>query len=55
MSRKVKSRRGGFLGSLINQAVVPFGILAAQQTYRKKRGGKRSRKAKGGRRSRKHH
>jgi hypothetical protein len=55
MARKVKSRRGGFLGSLINQAVVPFGILAAQQTYRKKRGGKHTRKSRGGKRSRKHH
>ena len=55
MSKKVKSRRGGFLGSLINQAIVPFGILAAQQTYRKRSGGKRTRKAKGGKRSRKHH
>ena len=55
MARKVKSRRGGFLGSLINQAIVPFSILAAQQTYRKRKGGKRTRKAKGGKRSRKHH
>jgi len=55
MSKKVKSRRGGFLGSLINQAIVPFGILAAQQTYRKRRGGKRTRKSMGGKRSRKHH
>lgn len=53
MSRK--SRRGGFLGSLINQAIVPFSILGLQQTYRKKRGGKHTRKHKGGRRSRKHH
>ena len=55
MTRRVKSRRGGFLGSLINQAIVPFGILAAQQTYRKRRGGKRTRKAMGGKRSRRHH
>jgi hypothetical protein len=56
MARKVKkSRRGGFLGSLVNQAVVPFSILAAQQTYKKKNGGKRTRKAKGGKRSRRHH
>jgi hypothetical protein len=52
MARKTK--RGGFLGSLINQAIVPFSILGLQQTY-KKRGGKHTRKHKGGRRSRKHH
>jgi hypothetical protein len=54
MARKTK--RGGFLGSLINQAIVPFSILGLQQTYKKnKRGGKHTRKHKGGRRSRKHH
>lgn len=37
---KRKSRRGGFLGSLINNAIVPFSILGLQQTYRKKKGGK---------------
>jgi hypothetical protein len=48
-----KSSRGGFLGSLINQAIVPLSILGLQQTYRKKRnGGKRTRKQNGGRRSR---
>jgi len=52
---KSRKRRGGLWGSVINQAVVPLSILAAQQTYRKKRGGKRSRKARGGRRSRKYH
>ena len=36
MAGKTKSRRGGFLGSLINQAVVPFGILGLQQSYKKK-------------------
>ena len=51
-----RSKRGGFLGSLINQAIVPFSILGLQQTYRKnKHGGKRSRKNKRGGRSRKHH
>ena len=55
MARRTRSRRGGFLGSLINQAIVPFGILGMQQTYRKKRhGGKHTRKH-GGKRSRKHH
>ena len=51
MSGKQKSRRGGFLGSLINQAIVPFSILGMQQTYRRKgRGGTRRH---GGRRGRK--
>ena len=53
MSRK--SRKGGFLGSLLNQAIVPFSILGLQQTYKRKRGGKHTRKHKGGRRSRKHY
>jgi hypothetical protein len=35
-----KNRRGGLVGEVISQAVVPFSILALQQTYRKKRGGK---------------
>ena len=30
-----KKRRGGFLGQVINQAVVPFGILGMQQSYRR--------------------
>jgi hypothetical protein len=51
MAGKAKSRRGGFLGSLINQAIVPFSILGMQQTYRRKRrGGTRKH---GGRRARK--
>jgi hypothetical protein len=52
-----KSKRGGFLGSLINQAIVPFSILGLQQTYKKnKRGGKSTRKNKNrGGRTRKHH
>ena len=56
MSRRTRSRRGGFLGSLINQAIVPLSILGLQQTYKKKRGGRKgTRKNKGGKRSRKHH
>jgi hypothetical protein len=37
-----RKKHGGFWGQLINQAIVPFGILGLQQTYgrRKKRGGK---------------
>lgn len=39
---KRRSKRGGFWGQVINQAVVPFGILGLQQTYRRKnhKGGK---------------
>jgi hypothetical protein len=42
-----RRRKGGFLGSVINQAIVPFSILGMQQTYRRKRGGKKH--------TRKHH
>ena len=43
--RRRKNRRGGFFGEVINQAIVPLGLLGLQQTYRKKRyGGKKSRK-----------
>jgi len=56
MSGKTRSRRGGFLGSLINQAIVPFSILGLQQTYKKnKKGGKRTRKNRAGKRSRRNH
>lgn len=30
-----KKRRGGFLGQIINQAIVPFGILGMQQSYKR--------------------
>jgi hypothetical protein len=36
-----RKRRGGNLGQVINQAVVPFGLLGLQQTFRKRKGGKR--------------
>ena len=43
--RHRKSRRGGFFGEVINQAIVPFALLGLQQTYRKKsRGGRRTRR-----------
>jgi hypothetical protein len=43
--RRRKSKRGGFFGEIINQAVVPFGLLGLQQTYRKKtRGGRKTRR-----------
>ena len=34
-----RSKKGGFWGQIINQAIVPFGILGLQQTYRRKRTG----------------
>ena len=38
---KSRKRRGGLVGEVINQAIVPFGLLGLQQTYgRKRRGGK---------------
>jgi hypothetical protein len=54
MGIKNRSKRAGSLAGLINQAIVPFGILGLQQTYRRhKRGGKRTRKNRRGR-SRRH-
>ena len=31
--KRRRSRRGGFFGEVINQAVVPFGLLALQNRY----------------------
>jgi len=43
--RSRRRKRGGFLGSVISQAIVPFSILGLQQSYRRnKRGGKGTRK-----------
>ena len=51
-----RSKRAGSLAGLISQAIVPFGILGLQQTYRKhKRGGKHTRRYRGGKRSRRYH
>jgi hypothetical protein len=36
-----RRKRGGFFGEVINQAIVPFGILGLQQTYGRKRSGGR--------------
>jgi hypothetical protein len=36
-----RRKRGGFFGEVINQAIVPIGILGLQQTYGKKRSGGR--------------
>jgi hypothetical protein len=35
-----RGRKGGFLGEVINQSVVPLTILGLQQTYKRRRGGK---------------
>jgi len=32
-----KSRGGSTLGSILSQAVVPFGLLGLQQTYKKRK------------------
>jgi hypothetical protein len=50
--RRKHSRRGGFLGSLVNTAAVPGTLLALQQTYKRKRTGGRKRSAKAHRRTR---
>jgi len=44
MKGGVRGRKGGFfgMGSVINQAIVPFGILAMQQSYGRKRHGSSS-------------
>lgn len=40
-----RRKRGGFLGQVINQAIVPFSLLGLQQSYkRKKYGGKKTRR-----------
>lgn len=46
MSRmnRSRSRRGGFFGEVLNQAVVPFSLLAMQQTFRRKGKGKKTQK-----------
>ena len=35
-----RRRRGGFLGEVINQAVVPLSLVAMQNTYRRRKGGR---------------
>lgn len=39
-----RNKRGGLIGEVVNQAVVPFSLLGLQQTYRKNRSHKKSRK-----------
>ena len=47
--RRRRSRRGGFFGEVINQAIVPFGLLGLQQTYKKKSyGGRKTRRHRRG-------
>lgn len=38
---KRRKAKGGFFGEVVNQAIVPLAILGMQQTYRRKRGGKK--------------
>jgi len=35
-----RSKKGGFLGSVVNQAIVPFGLVGLNQYYGKRRGSK---------------
>lgn len=37
IKKNTRRKRGGIWGQVINQAIVPFGILGLQQTYRRKR------------------
>ena len=37
---KRRGKRGGFLGPIINQAIVPFSLVAMQNRYGRKTGGK---------------
>ena len=39
-----RRRRGGLIGEIVNQAVVPLGLIGLQQTYRRKKGGRKTRK-----------
>ena len=41
-----RQKKGGFLGEVIYQAIVPFGILALQQRYGRKRGNSKRRSRK---------
>ena len=44
---KKRTKKGGFWGEIVSQALVPFSILGMQQTYkRNKHGGKRTRRAR---------
>ena len=44
--KRRRSKKGGYWAAVIEQALVPFGLLGLQQTYgrRRKRGGKNTRR-----------
>ena len=44
-----RRRRGGFLGEVVNQAIVPFALVGMQNTYRRRKGGRRRRTRRRGR------
>ena len=44
--RSRKNRKGGNWGQIINQAVVPFGLLGMQQTFKKRKSTNRTRRYK---------
>ena len=39
-----KKRRGGYWSQVINNAIIPFTLLGLQQTYRRKKGGRKTRR-----------
>jgi len=41
---RTKKRRGGFLGQVLNQAIVPFTLLGMQQKYRRNKSSTKSRR-----------
>jgi hypothetical protein len=42
-SKRTRSKRGGYFGTVISQAAVPFSILAMQQSYRRKKNSPKNR------------
>jgi len=40
-----KSQKGGFWGGIISQALTPFTLVAMQQSFRRKKGGKTRRRS----------
>jgi len=40
---KSKSKKGGFLGEVVNQAIVPFGLAALQYSYKNRKHNKSAR------------
>jgi hypothetical protein len=45
-AHRTKKRRGGFLGQVINQAIVPFTLLGMQQKYRRNKTNHSSKKSR---------